>query len=123
MCDAGRVKYHLRDNLPRPQSSIVIIGFQAEGTLGRRIVDGAKLVRIFGEEYPVRAQIYTIGGLSAHGDQAALMGWLRTFTAPPQRTFIVHGELDTAKAFGSLIQRELGWRTEVPAQGATFQVP
>jgi metallo-beta-lactamase family protein len=123
MCDAGRVKYHLRDNLPRPQSSIVIIGFQAEGTLGRRIVDGAKLVRIFGEEYPVRAQIYTIGGLSAHGDQAALMGWLGTFATPPVRTFVVHGEAVTAQGFAGLIQQRLGWRADVPKPGATYQVP
>jgi metallo-beta-lactamase family protein len=123
MCDAGRIKYHLRDNLPRAQSSIVIIGFQAEGTLGRRIVDGARSVRIFGDEYPVRAKVYTIGGLSAHGDQAALMGWLRTFHAPPARTFIVHGESDTARSFGNLVQQELGWRVDVPAQGTTFQAP
>jgi metallo-beta-lactamase family protein len=123
MCDAGRIKYHLRDNLPRPQSSVVIIGFQAEGTLGRRIVDGAKVVRIFGDEYPVRAKIYTIGGLSAHGDQAALLGWLRTFAHPPQRTFVIHGEAATAQGFASLIQQQLGWRADVPKLGATYQVP
>jgi metallo-beta-lactamase family protein len=123
MCDAGRVKYHLRDNLPRPQSSVVIIGFQAEGTLGRRIVDGAKFVRIFGEEYPVRAKIHTIGGLSAHGDQAALMGWLGTFATPPQRTFVVHGEAATAQGFAGLIQQRLGWRADVPKLGATYQAP
>jgi metallo-beta-lactamase family protein len=123
MCDAGRIKYHLRDNLPRAQSSIVIIGFQAQGTLGRRIVDGARSVRIFGDEYPVRAKVYTIGGLSAHGDQAALVGWLRTFHAPPARTFIVHGEPDAARGFGNLVQQELGWHVEVPVRGATFQVP
>jgi metallo-beta-lactamase family protein len=123
MCEAGRIKYHLRDNLPRTESSIVIIGFQAQGTLGRRIVDGAKSVRIFGDEYPVRAKIYTIGGLSAHGDQTALLGWLRTFTAPPARTFIVHGEPDTAHTFGTLVQQQLGWRVEIPSQGQTMQAP
>jgi metallo-beta-lactamase family protein len=123
MCDAGRVKYHLRDNLPRPQSSVVIIGFQAQGTLGRRIVDGAKFVRIFGEEYPVRAKIHTIGGLSAHGDQAALMGWLGTFATPPQRTFVVHGEAATAQGFAGLIQQRLGWRADVPKPGAIYQAP
>jgi metallo-beta-lactamase family protein len=123
MCDAGRIKYHLRDNLPRSQSSIVIIGFQAEGTLGRRIVDGARSVRIFGDDYSVRAKVYTIGGLSAHGDQAALMGWLRAFSAPPARTFIVHGEPDTARSFGAVVQQQLKWRVDIPSRGQTVQVP
>jgi metallo-beta-lactamase family protein len=123
MCDAGRIKYHLRDNLPRAQSSIVIIGFQAAGTLGRRIVDGAKVVRIFGDEYPVHASVHTIGGLSAHADQGGLMGWLKGFASKPGRTFVVHGEADTAKSFAQLVQTELGWRTDVPALGATYEVP
>jgi Cft2 family RNA processing exonuclease len=69
MCEAGRIKYHLRESLPRGECSILIAGFQAAGTLGRRLVDGARLVRTFGEPVPVRARIYTIGGLSAHADQ------------------------------------------------------
>lgn len=110
MCDAGRVKHHLRYNLGRRECSVLITGFQAAGTLGRRLVDGARRVRIFGEEIPVRADIYTIGGLSAHADQAGLLGWLGKFLKPPGQTFVVHGEADTALAFGEIIRERLGWK-------------
>jgi len=117
MCDAGRVKFHLRNNLPRRESTVLITGFQAAGTLGRRLVDGARRVRIHGEEIPVRADIYTLGGLSAHADRAALLGWLRHFRAPPRRTFVVHGEAETAQGFAATIGDELGWPAEAPAPG------
>jgi metallo-beta-lactamase family protein len=109
MCDAGRIKHHLRHNLGRPECTILITGFQAAGTLGRRIVDGAKTVRIFGIEVPVRADIYTIGGLSAHADQAALLGWVGNFKRPPQRTFVVHGELATSEVFAAAVRERFGW--------------
>jgi len=114
MCDAGRVKHHLRWNLSRPECSIVITGFQALGTLGRRLVDGAKLVKLFGEEVPVRAEIVTIGGLSAHADQAALMDWLGHFKKPPRQTFVVHGESAAAETFANRVRDELGWNVRVP---------
>lgn len=109
MCEAGRIKYHLRENLPRSECSILIAGFQAAGTLGRRLVDGARLVRIFGEPVPVRARIYTVGGLSAHADQAALLGWLRGFRTPPRQTFVVHGEAAASASFAAAIRDQLGW--------------
>lgn len=109
MCDAGRIKHHLRHNLGRRDSSILIVGFQAAGTLGRRIVDGAKNVRIFGIPVPVRADIYTIGGLSAHADQDALLGWLSHFKRAPRHTFVVHGEQSTAEIFAAAIHDKLGW--------------
>jgi len=109
MCDAGRIKYHLQNNLPRAESSVLITGFQATGTLGRRLVDGARMVRIFGQQTPVRADIFTIGGLSAHADQAALLGWLGAFRKAPQRTFVVHGEAATAAVFAGLVRERLGW--------------
>ncbi|WP_367849073.1 MBL fold metallo-hydrolase RNA specificity domain-containing protein [Rhodoferax sp. WC2427] len=117
MCDAGRIKHHLSHNLGRPECAIVIIGFQAAGTLGRKLVDGVKRVRIFGEEHVVRAHIHTIGGLSAHADQAALLGWLQGFTHAPRRTFVVHGEAQTARGFADRIAQTRGWKVEVPAPG------
>ena len=114
MCEAGRIKHHLRYNLGRPQSTIIFTGFQAEGTLGRRLVDGAKMARIFGEEIPVRAEICTIGGLSAHADQAGLLEWLKQFKHPPRQTFVVHGEVSVAEGFSKLIQTKLGWNARAP---------
>ncbi len=122
MCDAGRIKHHLRHNLGRRECAIVIIGYQAEGTLGRRLVDGEKRVRIFGEEIAVRASIHTIGGLSAHADREALLGWLGGFKRAPQRTFVVHGEAQTASGFAELISKQLGWTVEAPEAGAAVEV-
>lgn len=122
MCDAGRIKHHLLHNLPRAGSSIVFTGFQAAGTLGRRLVDGEKHVRLFGEEVPVRARVWTVGGLSAHADQSGLLAWLKGFRAAPSRTFIVHGEAGTALGFADTVRRELGWRVEAPSAGATFNL-
>jgi len=109
MCEAGRIKYHLRENLPRSECSILIAGFQAAGTLGRRIVDGARLVHIFGEPVPVRARIYTVGGLSAHADKAELLGWARGFHTPPRHTYVVHGESAASSTFAQALRDELGW--------------
>ena len=109
MCEAGRIKYHLRENLPRSECSMLITGFQAAGTLGRRLVDGARLVHIFGQPVPVRARIYTVGGLSAHADQAALLNWLGGFHKAPGRTFVVHGEPGASAGFKRAIEEQLGW--------------
>ena len=109
MCEAGRIKYHLRENLPRSECSILITGFQAAGTLGRRLVDGARLVNIFGKPVPVRAAIHTVGGLSAHADQAGLLAWLRGFHTPPKHAYVVHGEAAASAAFAQAIHDQLGW--------------
>jgi Predicted exonuclease of the beta-lactamase fold involved in RNA processing len=123
MCEAGRIKYHLRYNLGRKECSILFTGFQAAGTLGRRIIDGAKLVRIHQQEIPVRADLYTLGGLSAHADQAALLGWLGRFRNPPKKTFVVHGELTAAEQFAKSIGKELGWKgVTVPALGTMVEL-
>ncbi|MCF8178270.1 MAG: MBL fold metallo-hydrolase [Sulfuritalea sp.] len=121
MCDAGRIKYHLRENLSRSECSILITGFQAAGTLGRRLVDGARQVTIFGQKIPVRAAIHTVGGLSAHADQAGLLAWLRGFHTPPKHIFVVHGEAAASAAFAETIHDQLGWPApHLPHMGESF---
>lgn len=122
MCDAGRIRHHLRHNIGRPECAVVIIGFQAVGTLGRRLVDGDKRVRILGDDLPVRATVHTIGGLSAHADRDALLSWLRGFRTPPARTFVVHGEAATASGFSDTIADTFGWRVEAPVAGRRVEV-
>ncbi|MBI1887921.1 MAG: MBL fold metallo-hydrolase [Nitrosomonadales bacterium] len=122
MCDAGRIKHHLRHNLGRAENSILITGFQAQGTLGRRLVDGAKRVSIYGQEIPVRASIHTLGGFSAHADQAALLTWTGGFQRPPRQTFVVHGEESAALAFAERLQAERGWTVTVPESGQTVEL-
>ena len=100
MCTGGRVRHHLKHNLWRPESSVVFVGFAAVGTLARTIIDGAKQVRLFGEEIPVRASIHTINGFSAHADQAELLAWHGHIGAP-QRTFLVHGENGAMRQFAT----------------------
>jgi metallo-beta-lactamase family protein len=117
MCEGGRIKHHLRHNISRPECAVVFVGFQAAGTLGRRIVDGAKSVRLFGEEYEVKARVFTIGGLSAHADQPALLSWLAHFTKPPAATWVVHGEPLAAHALRDAIGERFGWHAAVPATG------
>ncbi|MCG2578385.1 MBL fold metallo-hydrolase [Dechloromonas sp. XY25] len=121
MCEAGRIKYHLRENLPRRECTVLIAGFQAAGTLGRRLVDGARLVTLFGEPVPVRAHIHTVGGLSAHADQGALLSWLRGFCKPPKRIFVVHGEAGAAANFARAVGEQLGWpEVHLPHPGESF---
>ncbi|MBR0564667.1 MBL fold metallo-hydrolase [Azoarcus sp. L1K30] len=123
MCDAGRIKYHLRYNLGREECSVIIAGFQAAGTLGRRLVDRARVVTIMGERIAVHAEIYTIGGLSAHADQGALLAWMRHFETPPRQTFIVHGEAEARTAFAQVIEADLGWSGLMqPVAGTTYHL-
>jgi metallo-beta-lactamase family protein len=113
MCEGGRIRHHLRYNLPRPECAVIFAGFQAAGTLGRSIVDGAASVRLFGDSYPVRARVFTIGGVSAHADRVALLDWLSAFRRPPRRTWIVHGESLPACSLRDEL-RQRGWSADVP---------
>lgn len=122
MCDAGRIRHHLRHNLGRRECGILFTGFQAAGTLGRRIVDGARQVRLFGEDIEVRASVHTLGGLSAHAGQDALIGWLRALQQPPGRCFIAHGEPAAALAFDARIRKDLGWSPVIAAPGVAYDV-
>lgn len=123
MCDAGRIRHHLRYNLGRAECAVLIAGFQAAETLGRRLVDGVRQVTLFGERVPVRARIYTIGGLSAHADQPALLDWLGHIRQPPRHTFVVHGEPLGAQALADAIHTRLGWPQPVmPQPGHAYEI-
>jgi len=117
MCEAGRIKFHLRANLARRESTILITGFQAAGTFGRRLIDGAKRVRLLGEDIPVRADLYTLGGLSAHADRTALLAWLGHFRSKPRQVFVVHGEETVATGFAADLQTQFGWDAVAPVPG------
>ena len=114
MCDSGRIQHHLKHHLWREESHIVIIGYQAEGTIGRRIVDGAKTVKLFGEEIAVKAHIHTLGGFSAHADQRGLLDWLSHIRNPQLEVFVNHGEEKTSMKLGQLIGEQLHLKTTVP---------
>ncbi len=123
MCEGGRIRHHLRHNLPREGAAVVMTGFQAAGTLGRKLVDGAQSVRLFGEDTPVRATVHTIGGLSAHADQQGILDWLGHFEAAPGRTFVVHGESGASAQLAASIRARHGWRrVTVPGQGERFRL-
>ena len=114
MCTGGRVKHHLVNNISRPESTILFVGYQANGTLGRLIVEGAEEVRIYREKYPVRAQIKQIHGFSAHADKNELLRWVSNINNTPRKVFIVHGEEDSTHDFAELLQKEHGWNVAIP---------
>lgn len=114
MCTGGRIKHHLINNITRPESTIMFVGYQATGTLGRRIVDGEKKVRILGQEYRVRAKVVQINGFSAHADRDELLRWLGCLQKPPRKLFIVHGEPESAQHFGDYVRQKTGWEVAVP---------
>lgn len=118
MCTGGRVRHHLRRNLGRTHSSVVFVGYAANGTLARKIIDGTTHVRLFGEEIPIRASIHTINGFSAHADQAELLAWQRQ-TGDPERTFLVHGEEETMRNFATLLKNT---RIEMPEPHQVFEL-
>jgi metallo-beta-lactamase family protein len=122
MADAGRIKHHLKHNLWRPESTILFVGYQAEGTLGRRILEGEKRVRIHGEEVAVRADIVKIEGFSSHADQKGLLEWLKAFKKKPEKLFLVHGETDSLETLQRVIQSETGQHAEIPAYGAQYDL-
>jgi metallo-beta-lactamase family protein len=115
MCTGGRIKHHLVNNISRPESTIMFVGYQATGTLGRRIVDGEKEVRILGQQHKVNAQIEKINGFSAHADKNELLDWLKQLKKPPKKIFVVHGEEESAEHFAQFVRENTGWQTEVPS--------
>ena len=121
MCNGGRIRHHLRQNLGRAGSHVVFVGYQATGTLGRRLVDGAERVRIFGEEIHVNARVHTVGGLSAHADQPMLLNWYGHFAArPPVR--LVHGEARARDLLAAALRERFDCRVESAEAGATVEI-
>jgi metallo-beta-lactamase family protein len=115
MCTGGRIKHHLVNNITREESTVLLVGYQAAGTLGRQIVDGAQRVRILGQYYPVKAKIEQLNGFSAHADRDGLLRWLSSLRRPPRRVFVTHGEREASQHLASLIRSCHGWETIVPS--------
>ena len=114
MCTGGRVKHHLVNNIERPESTIVFVGYQAAGTLGRHIANGANEVRIHGQKRRVRAKVVRVGGFSAHADRDELWQWLSALRTAPRGVFVVHGEAESAEAFGEFLRGKRDWQVTVP---------
>ena len=122
MATAGRILHHLEKRLPNPKKTILLIGYQAYGTRGRSILEGAEKVKIHGQEIPVKAKVETILGFSGHADYNEIMAWLMGFNRPPEKTFLVHGELEASASLAEKIRSQFGWETIVPEFGESFEL-
>ncbi|WP_026894775.1 MBL fold metallo-hydrolase RNA specificity domain-containing protein [Clostridiisalibacter paucivorans] len=121
MCEAGRIRHHLKHNIWKKSNSVVFVGYQAEGTLGRKIRDGAKKVKILGEKIVVDANIHSIEGFSGHGDQNDLLDWLKGFRKTPKKIFIVHGERKSSEALEKIIHEKFNISTFIPKMGDVYE--
>jgi metallo-beta-lactamase family protein len=122
MCTGGRIKHHLAQNVSRPESTLLFVGFQASGTLGRLIVNGMEKVRIHGKYYNFRAKVEQIHGFSAHADRKALLRWLGHFEAPPEKLFVTHGEEKSALSLADAVKKKKGWKVSVPKYLDEFEL-
>lgn len=122
MCDAGRVRHHLKHNLWRPECRVLFVGYQAEGTLGRVLVDGAREVKLFNEDISVGAKIDVLPGVSGHADKQGLIRWLSGFETKPQLVFVNHGDPESADSFTECLNRELGYSAFAPYSGTCFDL-
>ena len=122
MCEAGRIRHHLKHHLWDPKSSIVFVGYQAVGTLGRTLLDGKKDITLFGEEIHVAAEIYNLEGFSGHADQNGLLAWISGFEKKPAQVFLVHGEEDAKIAFAKLIREKLGYDPVVVMGNSEYEL-
>ena len=121
MCEAGRIRHHLKHNLWQPENIILFVGYQAEGSLGRKLQEGAKEVRLFGEDIAVRAEIAALHGTSGHADQAGLLAWLDGFKVGPKTIYVNHGDDSSCQAFQKLLQ-EKGYKAEAPYSGTEYDL-
>ena len=122
MCEAGRIRHHLKHNLWRPECTILFVGYQAVGTLGRLLVDGIDEVRLFGEPIEVNAQIRVLAGMSGHADKNGLIKWLEAYEKKPKRVFVVHGEDTTCNLFVDCLEKEYGYSAYAPFSGTRFNM-
>ncbi len=122
MCEAGRIRHHLKHNLWRPESTVLFVGYQSVGTLGRAIIEGAKEVKLFGESIEVRASIRQLRGLSGHADKDGLLAWIGAFAEKPKKVFVVHGEDSVCTAFVECLKIEHGQRAYAPYSGSVFDL-
>ncbi|MEY4094758.1 MAG: beta-lactamase domain protein [Acidobacteriota bacterium] len=123
MASGGRVVHHLFAGLPDPRNTVLFVGFQAAGTRGRLLIEGAQHVKMFGQSVPVHARIEKINGMSSHADAGEIVRWLRTFSRPPKTTYLVHGEPVAQDALKARIVKELGWTVEIPTHGQRVNLP
>jgi len=114
MCTAGRIKHHLKRHIARAENTILFVGYQGRGTLGRRILEGEPEVRIHGKMHRVRARIDQIHGFSGHADRGALLRWLGNLNGPPRRVFVTHGEEESSLALAQHIDQQMKWPAHVP---------
>jgi metallo-beta-lactamase family protein len=122
MATGGRILHHLQHRLPDPRTTVLLVGFQAAGTRGRALQDGAKTIKMLGQQVPVRAHVEMIHGLSAHADQEELLRWLGGFTRPPRTTYLVHGEPEAARALEQAIAARYGWTVRVAQDGQRVDI-
>jgi metallo-beta-lactamase family protein len=123
MAEAGRIQHHLKNNIEDPRNTVLIVGWQAPNTLGRRLVEKTPVVRIFGMEYHLEAEVVTLNGFSNHADQPELLSWARAFKQPPARTFVVHGDPEAAAELATRLRRDLGFpEVMIPALHQTVEI-
>ncbi len=122
MCEAGRIRHHLKHNLWQPESTVLFVGYQTPGTLGRALVEGAKEVRLFGETIEVRCRVEVLAGVSGHADNEGLMRWAGSFEPKPARVFVTHGEDEVCDIFANRLQAELGLAATAPYNGGCYDL-
>ena len=122
MCDAGRIRHHLKYNLWRPECTVLFVGYQAVGTLGRKLHDGAESVKIFGDEIAVHAEITVLPGVSGHADKQGLLGWINAMEQKPAHVFVNHGDDDACTAFAACLRDEYGYDADAPYSGSEFDL-
>lgn len=122
MCEAGRIRHHLKHNLWRQECTVLFVGYQAAGTLGRDLIEGAKEVKLFGETIGIRADIQTLAGISGHADKDGLLEWVTSFETQPSKVFVVHGEDSVTDSFAELLNNEYGLDAYAPYSGTSFDL-